>query len=99
MWKWCRSKGGSPMTRRAGGAIVRVLQSLTDGTSAGVTDRELLERFLRTKDQTAFTALVRRHSALVLGVCQRTLANLQDAEDACQATFLVLAKKAKRGGW
>src|SRR5262245_57363123 len=63
-----------------------------------VSDRELLQRFA-TGDQSAFTALVRRHGAMVLGVCRRGLPNAQDAEDACQATFVLLAKKAANGNW
>src|SRR5262249_19071669 len=57
-------------------------------------DRELLERFCQHHDETAFTELVRRHGALVMRVCRRVLKQTQDAEDAFQATFLLLAKKA-----
>jgi RNA polymerase sigma factor (sigma-70 family) len=60
----------------------------------GLKDRVLLERFVRRQDETAFDALVERHGPMVLGVCQRVLHHAQDAEDAFQATFLVLVRKA-----
>ena len=65
---------------------------LRDG--AGMTDAELLESFIARQDESAFEALVRRHGPMVLGVCRRILRHQQDAEDAFQATFLVLVHKA-----
>jgi RNA polymerase sigma factor (sigma-70 family) len=59
-----------------------------------LSDRELLDRFLAARDESAFTVLIERHGPMVLGVCRRSLPNFHDAEDACQATFLVLARKA-----
>src|SRR5262245_18597680 len=68
---------------------IRTVRSL-----AGPSDPELLERFAKAGDEAAFAALARRHHPMVLDVCRRVLHHAQDAEDACQATFLVLARKA-----
>jgi DNA-directed RNA polymerase specialized sigma24 family protein len=57
-------------------------------------DEELLMRFSANQDQQAFAMLVKRHGAMVFDVCQSVLRHTQDAEDACQATFIVLARKA-----
>src|SRR6476661_2944754 len=66
---------------------------------AGVSDRELLQRFADTRDEAAFEALVRRHAAMVLAAGRRVLGNTHDAEDVCQAAFLLLAKKARSHRW
>jgi RNA polymerase sigma factor (sigma-70 family) len=60
-----------------------------------VPDGQLLERFIFHRDETAFTDLVHRYGTLVLGVCQRVLGDSHQAEDAFQATFLVLVRKAR----
>ena len=64
----------------------------------GMTDGQLLECFLVRRDDIAFAALMRRHVPMVFGVCCRVLRDAHDAEDAFQATFLVLVRKARSVG-
>jgi RNA polymerase sigma factor (sigma-70 family) len=77
----------------------RVIRTAATQDRASTTDRELLRQFDEDGDQESFEVLVRRHTGLVLEVCRRALTNAQDAEDACQATFLILARKAGAGRW
>jgi RNA polymerase sigma factor (sigma-70 family) len=79
------------------GQAIRAVSAQVEESAS--SDRELLRGFAEKGDQRAFAILVQRYSAMVLGVCRRSLANVQDAEDACQATFLVLARKAATGRW
>jgi RNA polymerase sigma factor (sigma-70 family) len=68
-----------------------------DGVATGLTDKELLERFAASRDpggELAFTTLVARHGPMVLNVCRRILRNPSDADDAFQAIFLVLVRRA-----
>ena len=71
------------------------LKSLSEHVAATAEpDAELLARFVRDRNEAAFTALVERYGPMVIGACRRVLGVRSDAEDAFQATFLVLARKA-----
>jgi RNA polymerase sigma factor (sigma-70 family) len=88
------------MARGQGSLILRYVHGLVGRSVAGArSDRQLLESFAGLGDEAAFAALVERHGALVWGVCRRVLGHDQDAEDAFQATFLVLARKAGSVRW
>jgi RNA polymerase sigma factor (sigma-70 family) len=82
-------------SERLRNVLQHVRRLATGGEARRSPDRELLTRFVQQRDEAAFTALVQRHAPMVLGVCRRVLRHSHDAEDAAQATFLVLAYNAK----
>jgi DNA-directed RNA polymerase specialized sigma24 family protein len=86
------------MENNLSGAAFRSIRALfADGTVAGLTDEQLLERFMNRDGESAelaFASLVERHGPMVLRVCRSVLRDAHDAEDAFQATILILALKA-----
>jgi RNA polymerase sigma factor (sigma-70 family) len=79
---------------RRGPVGQQLCRALLGAEAAGLSDRQLLEVFIASRDEAAFEALVRRHGALVWTVCRQVTGDHHDAEDAFQASFLVLARKA-----
>ena len=87
-------------------ALRQIHRLFSVGTVAGLSDASLLGRFAAGRDEEAFAALVARHGPMVLSVCQGLLRDPRDVEDAFQATFLVLVRRAgsvwvddSLGGW
>jgi RNA polymerase sigma factor (sigma-70 family) len=78
---------GNPLLRQ-------IRRLLPQPAGQAQSDAALLRRFLHHKDEDAFAALIARHGPMVLGVCRRVLGNAHEAEDAAQASFVVLARKA-----
>src|SRR5262249_27159382 len=95
-------RGTILIPRRPPGMATSPLQRVVDHwrlvalrqAASAVPDKDLLDSYLQTRDEAAFETLVRRHGPMVLGVCRRVLQNRHDAEDAFEATFLVLLRKA-----
>jgi RNA polymerase sigma-70 factor (ECF subfamily) len=85
-------------TGQTGKVIGQIRRAALLGNREGLTDAQLLTRFVTQRDEASFEALVRRHGPMVLGVCLRVLRDPDDAEDAFQAAFLVLVRKAASVG-
>jgi RNA polymerase sigma factor (sigma-70 family) len=79
--------------------ITRLVGAAARAELADLSDRDLLARFSADRDEAAFAAVIARHTNLVLGVCRRALPRGTDPEDACQAVFLLLARKARETRW
>ena len=83
------------MTRERSGVLLRQVEGLfTHGSASGLAEGSLLDRFVARRDVNAFAIIVSRHGPMVRGVCRRYLRDPNDADDAFQATFLILARKA-----
>src|SRR5262245_58356225 len=77
-----------------GPVLEHIRQLLGAPVAATLTDGQLLQNFVGRRDEAAFATLLQRHGPMVLGVCRRVLRHPQDVDDAFQATFLVLIRKA-----
>jgi RNA polymerase sigma factor (sigma-70 family) len=82
------------MTASSLGKVLKHLRQARLPAGDGLTDGQLLARFVAGRDEAAFETLVHRHGPMVLGLCRRVLRDDHDAEDAFQGTFLILARKA-----
>src|SRR6516225_4367727 len=84
------------MTTGYAGSVLHSLRRLfSAGTLSGCAERQLLQRFLVERDEAAFEAILARHGPMVVGVCRRVLNDPDDVEDAFQATFLILVRRAR----
>src|SRR5438552_112045 len=82
------------MPPNAFGDVLRLIhQACASRGAVDRTDRELVEQFLAHREESAFAFLVQRHGPMVFSVCRRLLGNSPEAEDAFQATFLVLIRR------
>jgi RNA polymerase sigma factor (sigma-70 family) len=81
------------------GSVLQYLRFRVEAIARQLPDRDLLQRFVEQHDEAAFRTLLRRHGPMVLRVCRGVLRDGHDAEDAFQATFLVLARKAPSVAW
>src|SRR5579872_5909051 len=88
-----RSRSSSIMAKGQTNSFAEQLLQFARPDATVTTDGQLLASFVNGCDETALTAIIHRHAQMVWGVCRRLLPRSQDAEDAFQATFLVLVRK------
>src|SRR5271163_3527358 len=86
---------GNDMAGQTGKIVQHLRKAVLLQEAREMTDGQLLESFLSKQDEAAFATLLRRHGPMVWGVCRRVLRNHHDAEDAFQATFLVLQELSR----
>jgi RNA polymerase sigma factor (sigma-70 family) len=83
------------MTTSGPSALPGLLKTVLSASLSRYSDRQLLERFVQSRDEAAFAAILDRHGPMVLGLCRRLLSDVHLADDVLQATFLVLARKVR----
>src|SRR5437016_8616688 len=86
------------MSATPAGYLLRYLRQLPSDRDRAALDADLLSHFAASRDEAAFAELLRRHGKLVWSACRRVLGDTPAAEDAFQATFLLLARRAARLG-
>src|SRR5262249_59332872 len=92
---WAEESGTDMSTASTSSFLRRLTREMAAETARDQPDRQLVERLLAGPDEAVFEAVVRRHGPMVYRVCWRVLQHEQDAEDAFQATFLILAQQLR----
>jgi hypothetical protein len=85
-----KTEGGEMPAAYGSGTLKQIQHLLDEGTFTGLSDARLLERFVTRRDEAAFAALVERHGAMVRNTCRAVLKDPNAADDAFQATFVLL---------
>jgi RNA polymerase sigma factor (sigma-70 family) len=89
---------GNSRMRNGGRSFADLVRIFQGKTVSGLNEWQLLARYVEERDELAFESLMARHAPVVLGVCRRMLDDSADVEDAFQATFLVLVRRARQLG-
>src|SRR5262249_12646306 len=95
IWRGASAPGDRVMAKALSSPILQsIRRAVKDERVRQLSDQSLIQQFCEQRDEAAFATLLYRHGPMVLGVCRSVLPNETDAEDAFQATFLILARKA-----